>query len=129
MERQPRGCKRSLLSVFVIIGAIILCVGGTTLGLDGICVADVAPRMVYYPGATVISENHTFFREFGMGETGIVLHSDDDPEKVRSWYAVTISDILKQRGSGGTFGAVKWLVQAGEDGKGSDIALYSKCAS
>jgi len=129
MERQPRGCRRSLLSLVGIVGAIILCVGGTTLGLDGACVADVAPRMVFYPGAKVVSENYTFFREFGMGETGIVLHSDDDPEKVRSWYAVTISDILKQRGSAGTFGAVKWLVQASDDGKGSDIALYSKCAT
>ena len=128
MERQPRGCKQSLLSVFAVIGAIVLCIGGTTLGLDGACVADVAPRMVVYPGATLVSENHTFFREYGMGETGIVLHSDDDPEKVRSWYAVTISDILRKRGTTGTFGAVKWLVQASNDGKGSDIALYSKCA-
>jgi len=129
MERQPRGCKQSLLSFLAIIGAIVVCIGGVTLGLDGACVADIAPRMVYYPGATFVSENHTFFREFGMGETGIILHSDDDPDKVRSWYAVTISAILQKRGSAGTFGSVKWLVQAGDDGKGSDIALYSKCAS
>ncbi len=129
MDRQPRGCRRSLLGLLAVIGAIVLCVGGTTLGLDGICVADVAPRMVSYPGSTVVSENHTLFREYGMGETGIVLHSDDDPEKVRSWYAVTTSDLAQKRGSAGTFGAVKWLVQAGEDGKGSDIVLYSKCAS
>ncbi len=127
-ERQPRGCKRSLLSVLGIIGAIILCVGGTTLGLDGACVADVGPRMVIYPGATVISRNHTFFQDFGMGETGIVLHSEDDPEKVRSWYAVTISDVLRKRGSAGTFGKVKWQVERASDGTGSDIALYSQCA-
>ncbi|MEZ4672165.1 MAG: hypothetical protein R3E39_30020 [Anaerolineae bacterium] len=127
-ERTPRGCRRTLLSMLAVCLAMLLCIGGTTLGLDGLCVASVTPRMPVYPGATITSKWHTFLRQFGMGESVMILHTPDDPEKVRSWYAVTISEVLRQNGNKGTFGSAKWAVDPAPEGDGSEITLYSACA-
>ncbi|MBZ0287164.1 MAG: hypothetical protein K8I30_06075 [Anaerolineae bacterium] len=129
MDEQPRGCRRTLLSMVVIVGAIVLCIGGITLGLDGMCVASIGPRAPLYPGATVTSERHTLLRTFGMGETVMILYSPDDSKTVNDWYARTVGGVLRDnmQRSIRVYGSANYSVTTAEDGTGSQIILYSTC--
>jgi hypothetical protein len=129
METMPRGCRRTLLSTLIIIGAIVLCVGGITLGIDGACVASIGPRAPLYPNATLISERHTLLRAFGTGETVMILYSPDDSKTVNDWYARTVGEELRNNMQRGVrvYGSANWTVTEAEDGKGSQIILYSTC--
>ena len=131
-DHPPRGCRQLLLSLLVITGAICLCIGATTLGIDGMCVASIEPRLPVYPGATAITQRHTFLRQFGMGVTVITLYSPDDDVTVTSWYARTIGTVIQDnlnKGVSRSLGSAEWSVVKAEDGTGSQIVLYSKCGT
>lgn len=131
MDERPAGCRRTLLSLVVIIGSIIVCVGGVSFALDGTCVSSLGPRTPIYPGATTVSERHTMMRPFGMGETVMILYSDDDSTTIRDWYARTVGGVLRENSQKGVrvYGTANWDVSTAEDGVGSQIILYSNCAT
>jgi len=132
MDREAPGCRRMLIATLIITGLMMACLVVTTLGIDGMCVADIGPRMPIYPGATVISERHSMLRPYGMGETVIILYSADDPQLVTGWYGRTVGGALRENLSKGItrqFGGTNWTVTRAEDGTGSQIILYSKCAT
>ena len=131
MEERPRGCRRTLLSMVFIIGAIVLCIGTVTLAIDGSCVASIGPRAPLYPGATVSSERHTLLRPFGMGETVMILYSADDSKTVNDWYARTVGAVMRanMQHKVRVYGSANYTVTTGEDGTGSQIILYSYCGS
>ena len=79
----------------VIFFAIILCTSTLTFAFDRICYGSLTQRLPIYPNATVVSSTHNLFSEFGMGSTSVALTSPDDPDTVRSWYAVRVSNYLK----------------------------------
>ena len=121
-----------LVGCFVIFFAIVLCTSTLTFALDRICYGNLTQRLPIYPNATVQSSNHNLFEEFGMGSTVIVLTSPDNPDTVRSWYAVRVSNYLKQAVANNTpfyrlaDGNVD-VEPADQSNKTSQIFLYGKC--
>ena len=101
------------------------------MGIDGLCVADVGPRLPFYAGATITSESNSMFRRFGMGETVIIMYSPEDYQTVTGWYGRTIGAKIKENLDKGLrqFGSTNWSVGRAEDGSGSQIILYSRCGT
>jgi hypothetical protein len=114
-----------------IIGAIVLCIGTVTLAIDGACVASIGPRAPLYPGATVSSERHTMLRAFGMGETVMILYAPDDSKTVNDWYARTVGEVMRDnmQRKVRVYGSANYTVTTAEDGKGSQIILYTTCGN
>lgn len=114
-----------------VLLVMVLCVVVTTLALDGTCLADMEPRLPRYPNATVVLEQHNFLTQFGMGESVLMLHSDDDVATVRDWYGRTIGAIYAemQKENVRTFGKTNYTVGQSETGSGTQIILYGRCGS
>jgi hypothetical protein len=127
-ERRQRGCWFSML---IIVGLILLCGGVTTLVVDWTCYSNIAPRLPSYPNAKVVSEEHNLLRPFGMGMTQIILFTPDDIDTVRSWYGRAIGEAAKNfiQNRTGSMGEASWDLDTPPDGKGTQITLYSRCAS
>lgn len=115
----------------VVLLLMVLCVVVTTLALDGTCLADMEPRLPRYPDATVTFAQHNFLTQFGMGESVLMLHSDDDVATVREWYGRTIGAIYAdmQKSKVRTFGQTNYTVGQSETGSGTQIILYGRCGS
>jgi hypothetical protein len=107
------------------------CVGVSTLGLDVVCYGALTRRMPLYPNANVTFEQHNFLRSFGVGETVMILESEDEPSVVRSWYGRTIGQTAQEAAEGKILGytlaRVSWTVQRAETGNGSEIFLSGTC--
>src|SRR5512134_3595315 len=87
MEERPYGCsRRALLGTLILLIALFGCVGVSFVGVDAMCYSSLSQKLPLYPGATITLERHNFLRSFGMGETIMVLESDDPPETVQAWY-------------------------------------------
>jgi hypothetical protein len=130
-EHRPTGCRRLIISLTIIIMGIILCSVTLVLTTDSLCLADLAPRLPYYPNAAVVREQHSFLRLFGMGVSTVELTSADDVNTVTSWYARTVSAVLRDRaasGAQGQYGQAEWSVEAA-DGGGSRITLLGVCGT
>ena len=131
-ERQPPGCRRILLGTLAVTIAMVLCISVVAIGIDRTCVADLTPRLPIYPNTTVKSEQHNFLTPFGMGESIMILQSNDPAEVVRDWYSRTVGAINYKDVQNGTpkhLGRTSWTVSEAPDGKGSQIVLYGYCGS
>jgi len=110
---------------------IILCGSATMFAADRICYGNLSQRLPIYPDATVIRRTHNWFTEFGMGNTVVVLESPDDPETVRSWYAVHTGTYLRDALDNNTpfFRMAQGQVDVtrAQDGTGSQIILFGTC--
>lgn len=132
MDERPYGCsRRALLSVLVLLVALFACVGVSFVGVDAMCYSSLSQRLPLYPGATVTLERHNFMRAFGMGETIMVLESDDPPEVVQAWYGrVTYDGQQRAKANHDPFyymATGRYSVTAAEDGTGSQIILSAGC--
>jgi hypothetical protein len=127
------GCNRRFFAgCGMILLAMGLCFSTVILALDGTCASSLTQRLPIYPGADVVSSQHSFLRPFGVGVTVIILYSPDPPDTVRSWYARTIGAYLREqaaRGGGIGIASTDWTVGRAEDGVGSQIILYGSCVS
>jgi len=131
-ERESPGCRRMLVGTLVVCVAIVLCISVTLVGVDRTCVSDLAPRLPIYPNTTVKLQQHNFLTQFGMGESVMILHSDDPVETVRDWYPSTVGAIVYadvQKGNVRHMGRTNWTVDEAPEGKGSQIILYSYCGA
>ncbi len=130
-ERPLTGCRRMVIGSAAVLLVMVLCVVVTTLALDGTCSADMEPRLPRYPNATVTLEQHNFLTQFGMGESVLMLHTDDDVAVVREWYGRTIGAIYAdmQKNNVRTFGHTNYTVGQSETGSGTQIILYGRCGS
>lgn len=115
----------------VVLVVMTLCVVVTTLVLDDACSADMTERLPLYPGATVTFQQHNFLRQFGMGESVMILHTDDEVAVVRAWYSKAMGEIYSrmQRANLRRFGQTNYTVGADESGSGTQIILYGRCGS
>lgn len=131
MNDNAPGCRRMLIGTLIVTVIMFSCLVVSVIGIDGLCVADVGPRLPFYAGATITSERNTMFRRFGMGETIIILYSPDDNQTVTGWYGRTVGAKLKENLDKGLrqFGSTRWTVGLAEDGTGSQIILYSRCGA
>ncbi len=112
--------------------AIVLCITVTLVGVDRTCVDDLAPRLPIYANTTIKLQQHNFLTQFGMGESVMILHSDDPVETVRNWYSRTVGAVVYadvQKGTIKHMGRANWTVDAAPEGEGSQIILYSYCGA
>lgn len=131
-ERQAPGCRRMILGTLVVIVAMVLCITTITLVVDKSCVDDMKARLPIYPNATIKLQQHNFLTQFGMGESVMVLHSDEKDDIVREWYSKTIGAVVYadvQKGIVKHMGRTNWTVGPDEAGTGSQIILYGYCGS
>lgn len=122
---------RAFVLVVVLIAA---CSTVTTLALDSICYNVLGQRLPLYPGARITFERSSI-RRFGMGETIIILESDDETEIVRDWYGRERGRVAQQIRQDKTanifygFTSAVASVTRAEDGTGSQIVLSRACAA
>ena len=131
-ERSSPGCRRMLIGTVIVAVAMMLCIGVTTIVVDGACYSDMEGRLPIYPNATIKLQQHNFFRQFGMGESVMILHSDVAVEVVRNWYSSTVGGAVYedvQRGTIRHMGRTNWTVGPDEGDVGSQIILYARCGS
>ncbi len=131
-ERSSPGCRRTLVGTLAVMLAIVLCVSVTLVGVDRTCVSDMEPRLPIYPNTTIKLQQHNFLTQFGMGESVMILHSDDPVEVVRDWYSKTVGAIVYadvQKGTIRHMGRTNWTVDEAPEGSGSQIILYGYCGA
>jgi hypothetical protein len=134
MEPRPYGCqRRAILLTLGIILVVFACGTISLLGVDTICWNGLTQKLPIYPNATVTLQRHNFLRPFGMGETVMVLESDDPVETVREWYGRTVAEAA--RGSDNEYNPFYYIpsgrysVTRAEDGSGTQIILNGVCVS
>src|SRR3954464_6556174 len=93
-ERESPGCRRMLVGTLAVMLAIVLCITTVVIGVDRSCISDLGPRLPIYPNTTIKLQQHNFLTQFGMGESVMILHSDDPVETVRDWYSKTVGAIV-----------------------------------
>ncbi len=121
-----------ILGTLVVIIGIVLCIVTVSIGVDRTCVNDLKPRLPIYPNTTIKLQQHNFLTQFGMGESVMILHSDDPADVVRDWYSRTVGAIVYadvQKGNIRHMGRTSWTVDEAPEGKGSQIILYGYCGS
>jgi hypothetical protein len=123
---------RPVLGCLVVIIAVMLCSGTAFVVADRLCYSNLSQRLPIYPNATVISREHNFLSEFGMGNTVLVLISPDDPDTVRSWYAKETGAYLREslRNNTPFFRMAQGQFDVTADPanpSGSQIILYGTC--
>ncbi|MEQ8674545.1 MAG: hypothetical protein RLP44_11330 [Aggregatilineales bacterium] len=116
---------------FMVIIFAIFCICGATVyvGLDVSCYNDAQKWLPDYPDAELLSEDYTFIRAFGVGETTRILFTTDDEDTVEDWYFnrdQTTNATGARRDDG--IGFMRWTVREAGWG-GTQIVLYSECSS
>lgn len=130
MDRETVGCsRRALASTLLVLVLMLACLGGLGFTVDRICAANLALRLPVYPGAEVVRDRHNFITTFGMGETILQLHSEDDPAAVREWYARNTGEVLRENVNNAFFQWTRgeWVVDPAQEGEGSQIILHGTC--
>ena len=132
VDERPYGCsRRALLAVLLVIGGMLACISLSFVGVDAMCYSSLSQRLPIYPGATITLEQHNFLRTFGMGETVMILDSDDPPDVVQSWYGrTTYEGQRRAKANHDPFyymATGRYSVTTAEDGTGSQIVLSGGC--
>ena len=119
------------MSILVVMAVLFICIGVSFVGVDAMCYSSLSQKLPLYPGATVTLERHNFLRAFGMGETVMVLDSDDPVETVQAWYGqMTYEGQQRARETHDPFyfmATGRYSVTTAEDGTGSQIILTAGC--
>lgn len=118
--------RGTLIGVGLILVGVALLTALVVGIIDRQCASDIDRWLPLYPGAVVVSEEHTFLRARGMGETTMTLHTPDDRQTVSNWYldnTQSQSEIDPNRGAATT----SLRVVDAPDG-GTLIHLFSECA-
>lgn len=126
-----RHLSRPALGCLVVVLAIVVCGSVSSFALDRLCYSNLSQRLPIYPDATVESRAHNLFTEFGMGNTVMVLTTPDEPDAVRSWYAIQTGSYLREalRNNTPFFRMSQGQVDVtrNPDGAGSQIILFGTC--
>ncbi|NJO82684.1 MAG: hypothetical protein HC828_07575 [Blastochloris sp.] len=121
------------LGCLLVLAALFGCMGVSVFTLDRICYSVLSQRVPIYLNARIAVRQHNFLSEWGMGDTSMVLYSDDPPEEVRAWYAVTTGAYLRRalQNNEPFFRMAQgdWAVETAEDGVSSQILLYGTCVN
>jgi len=116
-----------------VIIAVFACISVSTFAMDRLCYSNLSQRLPIYPNAQVERRIHNLFTEFGMGNTVVTLISEDDPDTVRSWYAIHtgayLRDALKNNTPFYRMAQGQVDVTRNPDGAGSQIILFGTCVN
>jgi hypothetical protein len=130
-ERHAVGLRRSLLRLLLPFVAVILLAGVLMVSLDNICYGAMSQKIPVYPNAQITLQEHNLFRQYGLGQTVIILDSADDVTIVRDWYGRTTSAAMRAAQDRGdrtySWASARWSVTTAEDGSGSQIILNGNC--
>lgn len=128
-----RHLPRPVLGCLVVVVGLIILVSVLLLTTDRICHTHLTQRLPIYPNAEITMRSHNLFSEFGMGNTVVVLTTSDEPDAVRSWYAVHTGAYLREALRNNTpfyrMAQGQVDVTRGPDGMGSQVILYGTCVN
>ncbi|GIL12642.1 MAG: hypothetical protein BroJett038_13620 [Chloroflexota bacterium] len=132
VDDRPSGCsRRALTGLGVVALGVFGCIIVMFLGLDAACYSAMTRKIPIYPEARVTMERHNFLRAFGMGETVMVLDTDDPSSEVRDWYGRTVAANYRSaqtnRDPFWFMASAQWSVTTAEDGSGAQIVLSGVC--
>lgn len=124
--------RRRIIAIVVIPLVLLVCVGGVTLALDNLCYSGLTQRMPLYPNAEMVFEEHSGMRAFGMGETLIILETDDPIEIVRDWYGRNAGGAVRRMQQQGqrllaSMSQAEYSLITAADGTGTQITLSGVC--
>lgn len=124
--------RKRLLALLVVPLVVLLCVLVTFVGVDSLCYSGLTQRLPIYPGATVTLERHSGLRAFGMGETILILETDDTLETVRDWYGRNAGGVVRRMQQQGqmiliNITEVNYSAVTAEDGTGTQVLLSGVC--
>lgn len=118
--------RGTLISVGLILIGIALLTALVVGIVDRQCASDIDRWLPLYPGAAVVSEQHTFLRPRGIGETMMTLRTPDNQRTVNAWYLDYLQRQTELNPNQGAATTGLRLEDA-PDG-GTLIHLYSECA-
>lgn len=79
------------------------------LGVDQMCINDAERRLPFYPGALKVSEQSNGLRVRGVGNSLVVLETEDSPEEVEAWYEAHNLELLNEGKTRGVNTVSRWL--------------------
>ena len=128
--------RRLVLSLTLIVVGIIVLAVLLLAAIDGQCASEINTWLPVYPGATLVSEEHDYFRPRAMGRTTGAYYTPDDSATVRRWYSEYRRALTEGRYNeanpnapmeAGSAATVRFDLRPAEDG-GTIIILRSECA-
>ncbi len=137
MDHPQTGCsRRAGLGCLAILGAMFVCIASFFVVTDFGCYNTMTAKLPMYPNAQVVTWKYNMFRAFGIGETLILLNTDDTPDVVRDWYGRTVGAVYQAAQQGKRNDPFFFLASARytvtsvpNGGTGSQILLSGVCAS
>lgn len=128
-EYRPYTAKGCFFIMIAIVFGIFGLGTAWYVVVDVSCVTQANRWLPDYPGAEFISEDYTFVRAWGIGETTRVLYTEDDSGTVRAWYSDRYRE-LDDEGYTRTDATarMRYVVRTADEG-GSVITLLSNCSS
>ncbi|MFP4322930.1 MAG: hypothetical protein ACLFTK_10800 [Anaerolineales bacterium] len=123
------GWRRSLRSCAVFGLTFFVFFGGGTVFIDQTCISQTRTYMPLYPNAEVVSEEYTYFRPFGIGETRVIMRTADAEGAVRRWYREIRREAYRETGEGmpGLAQIRMGVIEADESG--TTLSLNSFCVT
>lgn len=119
-----RESLRQARIVMLILLGVLACLGLLSAGVDQICVNEAKLWMPRYPGASVVQEEYSLLRPFGIGITDLVLHSEDERDTVSQWYVANRRENRDQRRS--RLSDMTWRTASAPNG-GTFIYMHAEC--
>lgn len=120
-----RGCLRFFIALLVAFSAVVFLL---YFWVDSTCLSSADTWLNDYPGSTLVSQEYSFVRPFGIGETVRVIYSSTTVNAVRQWY-LDEDDVRARRGQSRSDGPawMRWFADDADDG-GTIVILRSECA-
>jgi len=121
-----KGCL--IVGLGMLLGTLA-CVSVIYIAVDTSCVSSANTWLPDYSGSQLVSEEHSWLRSFGIGETTRILYTTDTSGIVSRWY--TRQDILNEsqgKSRDGQIAQLRWAVGRDQNTDGAVIALVSRCA-
>jgi hypothetical protein len=125
-EMHDRSIPSIIISTIIIMLLVVLIFIGAVLGIDEACHSSIETWVPYYPDATVVDIEHDLFRPRAMGNSLVILETDDDSRTVTDWYQ-SLQATLRAENVPEGFAVYGYNIQPRE-GEGVTIYLYSECA-
>lgn len=92
--------------------------------MDQACYHDITSRQMMYPGAEIVFEDYDFLRLRGMGNTTLVLQTEDDEETLKQWMRERNLELLRAERYRG-LAALTWGVQPVKEGVPEGRLVYA----
>jgi len=124
LRNRDNPVRATLLSTLVIMAGIFACTGVTVVAIDAACNEYIERWAPYYPNAEQISAEYDFIRLRGMGNSLVVLQTDDDRATVSRWYGEWYRN---EAGSSQGIGTAGYRLEERPDDS-LYIYLFSRCA-